>query len=220
MSDFLEQLDALAHATKVPLVGGDRPWPVVATSSDFRAVQAFKHKVFVGRLPESLRARDFDELWGLHPDQFPTIVMYDKVTPLPRWQQAYGRDYVFSGQRNAALPVPEPLGPFVAWATGIHPRLITPLLNWYDPTLKHYIGKHSDSTVGLVPGSPVVTVSFGGVRVFRLRPRGGGAPLDLEVGHGDVVVIPWETNLNLTHEVPYFAKFTERRISITFRAFS
>lgn len=216
---FLDLLDALAPE-EPPDPSGDRPWPEVAKPGDFRAVPAFKHKVYVGRLPENLRARDFDELWDLHPEQFPTIIMYAKVTPLPRWQQAYERDYVFSGQRNTALPTPEPLGPFVEWARGLHPRLTAPLLNWYDPALEHYIGRHSDSTVGLVPGSPIVTVSFGGTRVFRLRPKGGGATLDLEVGHGDVVVLPWETNLHLTHEVPHLAKFKERRISLTFRAFA
>jgi len=216
--DFLEQLAGL----RPPEPGGERPWPVARTNKDFRAVQVQNgHKVWVGRIPDELAGCDFDELWDLHPDHFPSIMMYSTPTNLPRWQQAYHRDYVFSGQRNQALPTPAALGPFVEWAQGLHPRLDAPLLNWYDPGLEHYIGKHRDSTIGLIPGSPIVTMSLGGERVFRLRPfRAPGGCFDLEVGHGDVVILPWETNLAVTHEVPHFARFKKRRISVTFRAFS
>ena len=47
------------------------------------------------------------------------------------------------------------------------------LLNWYDAAQRHYIGAHRDSTVGLVSGAPIVTISLGATRTFRLRPMRG-----------------------------------------------
>jgi alkylated DNA repair dioxygenase AlkB len=200
---------------------------LVRSLSDLRSVDLDEElKVWVGRLPLELCSPDlFEPLWELHPEEFPVIQMYEKKTPIPRWQQAYGRDYRFSGQISAALPVPDSLRPYLDWTHSLDEKL-TPinglLLNWYDDEQKHYIGKHRDSTTGLVPGLPIVTLSLGGTRAFRLRPfRVPGAPYtDIEVENGSVVVIPWKTNKAWTHEVPTLAsRYSGRRISITLRAF-
>ena len=65
----------------------------------------------------------------------------------------------------------EELLPVLEWSRSeIHDGLNGVLLNWYDGTLGHYIGKHRDSTTNMVSGTPIVTVSLGEARVFRLRP--------------------------------------------------
>ena len=69
-------------------------------------------------------------------------------------------------------------------------------------------------------GSDIATISLGEARIFRMRPWKKRGYTDIEVTHGDVLVIPWATNQAWTHEVPHFARFRERRISITLRAFS
>jgi len=175
--------------------------------------------VLRGKLPENLRGADFEALWGLHPEEFTKIRMFEREVYLPRWQQSYGKDYFFSGQVSEALPVPEQLQPFLDWAQGFDERINGLLLNWYDAEHKHYIGRHRDSTEGLIDGAPIITVSFGATRAFRMRPYGGRGKKDIEVPHGSVVVIPWETNFKFTHEVPHLAKYSGRRISITLRAF-
>ena len=93
------------------------------------------------------------------------------------------------------------------------------LVNWYDGNLGHYIGKHRDDTRDLVKGSPIVTISFGEERPFRLRPRKGNGFTDFPAREGAVFVMPWETNLEWTHEVPCHRKHQGRRISVTLRAF-
>ena len=163
----------------------------------------------------------FEELWALHPDRFHEITQpfTGKTIPLPRWQQAYGHDYRYTGTVNRALPIPAILEAYLAWAQEqFDVRLNGLLLNWYDAGQKHYIGQHRDSTVGLVEGTPIVTISLGATRTFRLRPKGKGF-VDFEAAHGSVFVLPWETNLNVKHEVPHRARDTSRRISITARAF-
>ena len=63
------------------------------------------------------------------------------------------------------------------------------------------------------------TISFGEERIFRLRPHGGNGKIDLPVGHGTVVVIPYETNREWTHEVTKSRSHAGKRISVTMRAF-
>jgi alkylated DNA repair dioxygenase AlkB len=98
-------------------------------------------------------------------------------------------------------------------------RLNGILMNWYDGRLGHYIGAHRDSTAGLVPGVPIVTVSFGETLSFRLRPWKGKGFKDFPADHGSVYVLPCRTNESWTHEIPKSAAKTGRRVSVTLRAF-
>jgi alkylated DNA repair dioxygenase AlkB len=185
---------------------------------------AGRFSIFTARLPDELERASqarFAELWALHPRRFHTITQpfTGRTIPLPRWQQAYGRDYHYSGGVNRALPVPPLLQPYLAWARRhLDARLNGLLLNWYDAALRHYIGPHRDSIVGLSEGAPIVTVSLGATRLFRLRPK-GGTFVDFPATDGSVFILPWETNLNVKHAVPHRAGDLGRRISITIRAF-
>lgn len=177
--------------------------------------------VWVGRLPAELLldVGAFKALWQMHPENFHEIKLYGRLVKTPRWQQAYGRDYQFSGQVNKALPVPPELKPFLCWSREtIEPKLNGLLLNWYDGALGHYIGAHHDSTINLVIGTPIVTISLGEERVFRLR-HPGCKPIDIPVRNGDIIILPWETNLAFTHEVLRSKQQQGRRISVTIRGF-
>ena len=138
----------------------------------------------------------------------------------PRWQQAYGADYHYTGRVNKALPVPPLLQPLLDWSRGaVAKELNGILLNWYDGSMGHYIGKHRDSIQNMVAGSPIVTISFGEERTFRLRPWRQSGFQDFPARDGTVFVMPYDTNLAWTHEVPTRAKRQGRRISVTIRAF-
>jgi alkylated DNA repair dioxygenase AlkB len=179
------------------------------------------HRFFVGRLPGELcpDAAGFEVLWNLHPKDLDDFMMMGKLTKLPRWQQAYGKDYHFSGRTSEARPIPPVLDPFLPWSRErIDDRLNGLLLNWYDGELGHYIGPHNDNTMNLVPGAPIVTVSFGEERIFRLTHR-EKARRDFLVDAGTVFVMPYDTNQAWKHSVPQRARYRGRRISITLRAF-
>ncbi len=180
------------------------------------------HQLWEGRLPEPLLCdfTRFDELWNLHPEAYHDIQMGGKWRKTPRWQQAYHRDYAYSGSLNTAQPVPEILIPYWDWARAeIDARLNGLLVNWYEGKLRHYIGKHRDTPNQLVPGSSIVTISFGGERKFRMRPWRGSGFQDFPAKDGTVFVMPFSTNQAWTHEVPASATLTDRRISVTLRAF-
>ncbi|MEO8704665.1 MAG: alpha-ketoglutarate-dependent dioxygenase AlkB [Kofleriaceae bacterium] len=181
------------------------------------------HSLFVGQVPASLRLSlaELGELWELHPEAFHEIKLHGKLVKTPRWQQAYGADYKYTGNVNKALPVPACLEPLHRWAREqIDPRLDGLLLNWYDAERAQYIGKHRDSTVDMIEGAPIVTVSYGSERAFRVRPWKCDGFRDFAARDGTVFVLPYSTNLAYTHEVPHSAASVGRRISITLRAFT
>jgi alkylated DNA repair dioxygenase AlkB len=182
------------------------------------------YRFYTGQVPEDLvfSEGEFEAVWNLHPDTYHVIATRGGMKKTPRWQQAYGEDYHYTGRVNKALPLPALLSPLVRWAQeNVDDRLNGVLLNWYDGRLEHYIGKHRDSTTHMVAGAPIVTVSFGEQRVFRLRPwrQKNGGYLDFPATNGSVFVMPYDTNLAFTHEIPHFSRFRSRRISVTLRAF-
>lgn len=181
------------------------------------------HRLYVGELPGRFAFDDseFEELWQLHPEEFHEIKNHGRFVKTPRWQQAYGKDYHYSGRVNKALEVPESLEPLLHWCqTSVDERLNGILLNWYDGSLGHYIGPHRDSTKNMCEGAPIVTTSLGQARVFRLRPWKGKGFRDFDARNGTVFVMPFNTNQAWTHEIPKAKRFQGRRISITLRAFS
>ncbi len=180
--------------------------------------------VFQGRLAEPWcpDVSGLDAWWAERPPEVQYLQMFGRKTAIPRRQRAYGRDYRFSGQTSVASPPPSWLVPALTWARGLDERFDGMLVNWYDGALGESIGPHRDAEKGRVPGSAIVTISFGASRTFRLRAHGvRGAPaVDLAARHGDVIVIPWATNRRYTHAVPHFARNEGRRISVTIRAFT
>jgi alkylated DNA repair dioxygenase AlkB len=180
-----------------------------------------EHQILTTRLPEALLGQtSFERWWSLHPEAFSQIMIHGRMVEIPRWQQAYGKDYHFSGTVNEALDLTPEMQAVLEWCQqSIDARLNGLLFNWYDGAQDHYIGAHRDSRQGLIEGTPIVTISLGEERPFRMRPYRQKGFEDFLVGDGDVLVIPWKTNLTHTHEVPNAARYTDRRISITARAF-
>jgi alkylated DNA repair dioxygenase AlkB len=175
----------------------------------------------VGRLPEELRpdSARFAALWDLHPDDYHEIMMHGRLVKTPRWQQAYGADYFYPGNTNTAFPVPPILEPLRDWShRTIDKRLNGLLLNWYDGELGHYIGPHHDSSTNMVGGAPIVTVSLGQERMFRLTNPTSKETRDFLASEGTVFIMPYDTNLAWKHAVPKLVRYRGRRISITLRA--
>jgi alkylated DNA repair dioxygenase AlkB len=162
----------------------------------------------------------FETLWAMHPEEYHVIHMPGGPVRTPRWQHAFGRDYHYTSRVNVALPVPPLLEPLMAWAwDALHGRLNGLLLNWYDGQLGHYIGPHHDSTKNLVAGAPIVTVSLGEERVFRLTQPKTKESRDFPAPDRTVFVMPYDTSLAWKHQVPKSKKSRGRRISVTIRAF-
>src|ERR1700733_3911460 len=167
-----------------------------------------------GQLPAALvwDAVEFDAAWLIHPTEKHEIMMHGRLVETPRWQQAYGADYHYTGSVNKGLPVPQLIVPLLTWVQSqIDPRTNGVLVNWYDGP-GHYIGPHHDSVIQMVYGSSIVTVSFGETRTFRLT-RGKGAEamtIDFLATNGTVFVMPYDTNRAWKHGVPKSTRYTGR----------
>jgi len=87
----------------------------------------------------------FDELWNEHPEEFHELIMLGKKVKTPRWQQAYGQNYEYTGSKNNALPLDRIDGKYLNWCQeNIHAGLNGLLINWYEGKENHYIGKHRE----------------------------------------------------------------------------
>lgn len=177
-----------------------------------------------GVLPKELEY-DFNTLWILHPEEFGLVKMAGKYVKTPRWQQSYLKPYWFSGMMHEALELPKAFQPFMNWANTLYQEWTfnQVLINWYLDG-KHYIGPHSDAEHQIVKGSPIVSISLGQERVFRVRAKGdGGIILDLDMPNNTYVSMCGKMQERFLHEVPKVdgakgAKM-DRRINITFRVF-
>jgi alkylated DNA repair dioxygenase AlkB len=173
-------------------------------------------------LPDHLvpSTESFEAWWALRPAAPPMITVRGWKGPAPRYKQAYEHDYRFSGQTSHAIPLPDEFVAVVAWARStIDPRLNGILGNWYDASEGHYIGEHRDKDRELISGSPIVTMSFGDPRVFRLKQYRGDLRHDIVATPGLVIVMPWDVNKTWTHEIAKTSK-PGRRISLTLRCFA
>lgn len=111
-----------------------------------------------------------------------------------------------------------------------HPTLAlirTTLSSRYDVTfaavgLNYYrdgrdsVAPHRDRELRHVDDTLVAIVTLGAARPFRLRPRTGGASLDVHPGSGDLLVMGGRTQADWEHAVPK-VRTAGPRVSISLR---
>lgn len=76
---------------------------------------------------------------------------------------------------------------------------------------------HGDRVARERHSAVIAIVSLGHRRPFRLRPKGGGASIGLELGRGDLLVMGGTCQRTWDHAVPKVARVSGPRISVTFR---
>ena len=84
------------------------------------------YKLHAGSLPNDLLLSQdhFESIWKLHPKKFHVVKIGGRLSKTPRWQQAYGVDYHYSGLTNRAIPVPDILSHLLTWGReAIYDRL-------------------------------------------------------------------------------------------------
>ncbi len=175
----------------------------------------------------SLDTSSFDELWNLHPTDRKSIIIGGRSVKLPRFVENYGIDYKFSHTMFPGREPPpilesilEKLRPLVS--NNAHQSLLNNcLMNWYESG-NHYIGLHSDNEPELYPHSPILTLSLGATRTFRLAPKSNMRNrqqhcLDVEVAHGDLLIMGGTTQTTHLHSVTKTLRCPNPRISVTMR---
>lgn len=164
------------------------------------------------RLPKTLLDQykqlsdTFKELLSIKPRERGEVMMFGKAITVPRTQKSYLRDYAFTGMNHKAeKTVPACVVPIFKWANETDyskPKEFNQLLiNWYENG-NEYIGAHSDDESQLEPDGEIMSISLGQTRTFRIRDKSTKAKVkDLELRHGDVVVMKKGMQKRYTHEI-------------------
>jgi alkylated DNA repair dioxygenase AlkB len=179
----------------------------------------------MGKLPEELKKISFDILWNHHPEHYNQIKIYDKMVNMPRYTQTYLKNYAYSGVEHQALPLPQDFTPFFDWACKLkqNETYNQVLVNWYQNGL-HYINAHSDNEKQLIKEHPIISISLGAERIFRIRNKETKEIVkDIVMKNGSYLIMGGKMQQNFTHEVPKITgksgENTGKRINITFRNF-
>jgi len=139
--------------------------------------------------------------------------MYDRVVAVPRLLRFYGEDE----------PLPDPALTAALRALNAHyeaelgePFRTAGLCLYRDG--RDSVAWHGDRTGrGKTEDTMVAILSLGAPRAFMLRPRGGGASVRYELGHGDLMVMGGSCQRTWEHSVPKTARDVGPRISVQFR---
>ena len=139
--------------------------------------------------------------------------MYDRVVDVPRLLCFY----------DAEDTLPDPVLDAARAALSEHYRaelgeeFVTAGLCLYRDG-RDSVAWHGDTTGrSRTEDTVVAIVSLGTPRALLLRPRGGGAAIRHEVGHGDLIVMGGSCQRTWEHAVPKTARPVGPRISVQFR---
>lgn len=179
-----------------------------------------------GLFPSS--TEQFETVWNQHPQELKTIKLFGKDQVVPRYQQAYGRSYMYSGIVSDCVENSPVIDHFEKSLNEMFkqaqdfPALNMCLCNWYEP--HHYIGPHSDDTRQFHPLSPVCTISWGATRTFVMTPKSkdrGHKTRKLLLNDGDVVIMGGKCQETHKHEIlkKRASEVIGRRINFSFRSF-
>jgi alkylated DNA repair dioxygenase AlkB len=155
----------------------------------------------------------FEDLLEQVPWQAERRQMYERVVDVPRLLCFYGEEdplphpqLVTARESLNAHYVAELGEPFTTAGLCLY-RDGRDSVAWHGDTIGR--GKNEDTMVAII--------SLGSPRQFLLRPRGGGATIRHQLGHGDLIVMGGSCQRTWEHAVPKTTRSVGPRISVQFR---
>jgi alkylated DNA repair dioxygenase AlkB len=158
----------------------------------------------------------FDELAGEARWQQRTVKMYDRTLPEPRLTAGWSTDASDDAAANNGVP------PMLrSMAEALSARYVVGFdriwVNLYRDGADS-VAWHGDRNRLVMTRPMVATVSLGARRKFLLRRRGTTKTLHrLEPGHGDLVVMGGDCQVEWEHTVPKTKQSVGARMSVTIR---
>lgn len=174
---------------------------------------------------EALPAADADDLFAALRAEVPwrqdDIIVFGQRSPVPRLQAWFGdpgADYGYSGIALSTQPWTAPLLAVRAVAERLAGTTFTSVLANLYRDGGDGVAWHADDEPELGPQPVIASVSLGATRRFQLRRRDDPAQrCELELHHGDVVVMAGATQQRWVHRVPKTSAPVGERINLTFR---
>lgn len=183
--------------------------------------------ILQGTINNITHMSDYEKLWNLHPLIKEKVLMYGKLIDMPRFTQSYGSSYTFSKVKHEAVPIPTLLEPFIEWSnktigTMFNCTFNTLFVNWYQSGF-NYINPHSDDEKEHNPNTPIISISLGATRKFRIRNMQKEIITDIDMKDQTFIIMCGNMQKEFTHEVPKITgklgQNTRSRINITIRSF-
>tara|TARA_B110000240_G_scaffold168334_1_gene190666 strand:- start:335 stop:955 length:621 start_codon:yes stop_codon:yes gene_type:complete len=149
------------------------------------------------------------------------IKMFGKSHPIPRLTAWYGdekKTYTYSGITMLPLPWTKELIE-VKSKIEVYSKIIfnSVLLNFYRSG-SDSVSWHSDDEKELGEEPIIGSISFGGIRRFRLRNKKDKKQIHTyELKHGSLLLMKGKTQKYWEHEIPKTKKKVSGRINLTFR---
>ena len=155
----------------------------------------------------------FDRLVEAVPWRAEQRMMYDRVVGVPRLLSFYSEDMALPDR--ALDEARQALDSHYAAELG-EPFRTAGLCLYRDG--RDSVAWHGDTIGrGKTEDTMVAIISLGTPRTLALRPRGGGAALRHELGHGDLIVMGGSCQRTWEHAIPKTARAVGPRISVQFR---
>ena len=132
--------------------------------------------------------------------------MYDRVLPDPRLCCG-------SGSLQRLEPALGSMHRHLGERVGL--ELTAPFLNYYRNG-RDSVAFHADRELVTLENTIVAIVTLGATRPFLLRPRGGGASIDLRPASGDLLIMGGRCQRDWEHAVPKAAAVGPR-VSVSMR---
>lgn len=199
--------------------------PTVCECSVFSAADPERVREWTERIEEQVR----------FPDTRRSVRVFGKSHVEPRDVAGFSADgataYKYSGSSVPGQDMPEVVREILEAVNGYTGQNFNyVLVNRYRDG-RDCIGEHHDDETDLDPNAPIVSMSFGAERTFRLKPgtsrkalmRQQGMPEealrrhDIALKPGTLLVIPPRINRAFVHSVPRTTRVKTARVSLTFR---
>jgi len=171
----------------------------------------------------NISKEDFKFIINECPKERHEIYFRGKKIKIPRFQQAYGESYEYSGTVSESKPMPK----FIKEIADKIQKELYPkikfnncLCNWY-LNGNHYVSSHSDDEKIFVKNTPVVGVTFcqGLPRILRIKEKKSKKTVkDILTYHNSLYVMEGNFQKEFKHEITK-QKNCGLRISLTFRCF-
>lgn len=148
------------------------------------------------------------------------IYIYGRWVPVPRlmaWYGDPGADYRYSGVDHQPLPWTKELLALRSDVEAVCRQSFNSVLANLYRDGRDSMGCHADNEKELGPNPLIASLSFGETRLLRFRHNRSRITLDIELSHGDLLIMAGELQHHWRHELPKTRQAKQPRINLTFR---
>ncbi|MCQ8119186.1 alpha-ketoglutarate-dependent dioxygenase AlkB family protein [Methylomonas rosea] len=140
-----------------------------------------------------------------------------QVPRLMAWYGDAGADYRYSGIDHQPLPWTRELQALRTDVEAVCRQAFNSVLANLYRDGRDSMGCHADNEKELGPNPLIASLSFGETRLLRFRHSRSRTTLDIELSHGDLLIMAGELQHHWRHELPKTRLAKQARINLTFR---